>query len=193
MPNVLIEGLKERIEKAIKVNQSVGIVLPGNNYTDLLNALYAQVEDDYDSKWVYICATRPYSNLLNEFEGLRDLKNIDFIDCISRAGGISNTDPNCVYIESPTMLEKLGLAVMNTFKNMDENTNKYLVLDSLTNLVIYNHSDIVTEFFYHLINRTRAKDIHMVSLAIEEGEINKNINKLIYLNDKILKVKDSFL
>ena len=193
MANVLIDGLKERIEKAVKVNKSVGILLPGTNYSDLVQALFSQVENDETGIWVYVAVTRPYSTLSQEFGDLSELGNIKFIDCVSRAAGISETSPNCVYVESPTMLEQIGLEIINVFRDVKEDVNKYLVLDSLTNLIIYNDCDIVTEFFYHLINRTRANDVHMISLAIDEGDLNKRINRLIYLNDKILKVKESFI
>ena len=81
----------------------------------------------------------------------------------------------------------------NIFKEVDDDTEKFLVMDSLSNLIIYNDAEIVTEFFYHIVNRTRAKDIHTISLAIEEEGLEKHLNRLIYLNDKILKVRDSFI
>lgn len=193
MANVLIDGLKERISNAIKVNQSIGIILPGSNYQDLLQALFEHMEDKAEEAWVYVSVTKPYDILVKEYGYLSDAKNIKFIDCISRAAGILRSDANCVYIESPSMLEKLGLEIINTFKEVDDSTNKYLIIDSLSNMMIYNDPKIVTEFFYHIINRTRAKDIHTISLAIEEEGMEKHLNRLIYLNDKILKVRDSFI
>ena len=193
MPNVLIDGLKERISNAIKINQSIGILLPGSNYQDLTQALFELIKNSPDSAWVYISVTKPYSTLTKQFEFLKNSKNIKFIDCISRAAGISESSPNCILLESPSLLEKLGLEVMNVFKEVDEDVKKYLVIDSLSNLVIYNDPEIVTEFFYHIINKTRARDIHTISLAIEEEGMEKSLNRLIYLNDKILKVRDSFI
>ena len=193
MTNVLIDGLKERISNAIKINQSIGILLPGNNYSDLLQALFEYIQDRSEDAWVYVTVTKPYETLVREFEYLSDAKNIKFIDCISRAAGISKLSPYCIYIESPTMLEKIGLDIMNVFKEVNESTKKYLILDSLSNLIIYNDADIVTEFFYHIVNRTRVKNIHTISLAIEEEGLEKQLNRLIYLNDKILKVRDSFI
>jgi archaellum biogenesis ATPase FlaH len=90
------------------------------------------------------------------------------------------------------MLEKLGLEIVNIFKTVDEKTNKYLILDSLSTLIVYNDQEIVTEFFYHLANRTRSRNIHIISLAIEEEGMEK-FNRLLYLNDKILIVRDSFI
>lgn len=193
MANVLIDGLKERISNAIRINQSIGILLPGNNYSDLVQALFEYIHGKPEEAWVYVSVTKPYDTLVKQYEYLSDAKNIKFVDCISRAAGILRSDPNCVYIESPTMLEKLGLEIINIFKEVDEDTKKFLVIDSLSNLIIYNDPDIVTEFFYHIVNRTRARDINTISLAIEEEGMEKHLNRLIYLNDKILKVRDSFI
>lgn len=193
MANVLIDGLRERFANAVKVNQSIGILLPSTNYSDLTQAMFEHIKTRPNEAWVYVTVTRPYDTIIKQHGDMASHNNIRFIDCVSRAAGISKPNPNCIFIESPTMLEKIGLEIMNIFKEVDENTDKYLVLDSLSNLIIYNDPDIITEFFYHLINRTRARNIHTISIAIEEEGMDKYLNKLIYLNDKILKVRDSFI
>jgi len=192
MVNTLIDSLKERVSKAVAFNQSVGVVLPSSNYSDLIQAFFEYIRSRPEDAWVYVTITKPYENIVKQFGELAESKNIRFVDCISRAAGITKTDPNCVYVESPSMLEKLGLEIINIFKTVDEKTNKYLILDSLSTLIVYNDQDIVTEFFYHLANRTRSRNIHIISLAIEEEGMEK-FNKLLYLNDKILKVRDSFI
>jgi len=193
MANVLIDGLKERISNAIKVNQSIGIILPGSNYPELIQAIFERIRNAPDEAWIYVTVTKPSNIFINQFEFLKETNNLRFIDCISRAAGITNAGPNCILMESPTMLEKLGLEIMNVFKEVNESTEKYLVIDSLTNLIVYNDPEIVTEFFYHITNRTRVKNIRTISLAIEDEGIDKYLNRLIYLNDKILKVRDSFI
>lgn len=193
MANVLIDGLKERISNAISVNQSIGILLPGSNYSDLVQALFQRIRDKPDEAWVYVTVTKPYDTLAKQYEFINECKNIKFIDCISRAAGLSKLYNNVIFLESPSMLEKLGLEIMNNYKQVGEGIEKFLVIDSLTNLIIYNDPDIITKFFYHIINRTRAKDIHTISLAIEEEGLENYLNRLIYLNDKILKIRDSFI
>ena len=193
MANVLIDGLMERISSAIAVNQSIGILLPGPNYQELIQALFERIKSKPDEAWVYVTVTKPFQNISNQLPFITEMKNIRFIDCISRAAGISKATKNVIFVESPTMLEKIGLEIMNIFKEVDPKTKKYLVIDSLTNLIIYNDPEIVTEFFYHIINRTRAKDINTISLAIEEEGMESYLNRLVYLNDKILKIRDSFI
>jgi KaiC/GvpD/RAD55 family RecA-like ATPase len=193
MPNVLIDGLKERITNAISINQSIGILLPGANYSELIQALFQIIKTKPDEAWVYVTVTKPYDNLCKQYTFLNEMKNIKFIDCISRAAGITKLEKNVEFIESPTMLEKISLEIINIFKEVDPKTKKYLVIDSLSNLIVYNDPEIVTEFFFHILNRTRAKDIHIISLAIEDEGLERHLNRLIFLNDKILKVRDSFI
>jgi len=193
MPNVLIDGLKERISNAISVNQSIGILLPAGNYSDLIQAMFERIKSKPDEAWVYVAVTKPYDILLKQYGSINEIKNLKFIDCISRAAGITKPEKNVEFIESPTMLEKLSIEIMNIFKEVDPKTKKYLVIDSLSNLIVYNDPDIVTEFFYHIINRTRIKEIHTISLAIEDEGLEKHLNRLVFLNDKILKVRDSFI
>ena len=193
MVNILIDGLMERISNAIAANQSVGILLPSQNYQDLTQALFERIKNKSDEAWIYLTITKPFQNISNQFPFITEMKNIRFIDCVSRAAGISKATENVIFIESPTMLEKIGLEIMNNFKDVDSKTKKYLVIDSLTNLIIYNDTDIVTEFFYNMMNRTRSKNINTISIAIEEENLENYLNRLIYLNDKILKIRDSFI
>ena len=193
MTNTLIDGLKERISNATVGNQSVGIILPGNNYSDLTQALFEYIHSKPEDTWVYVTTTNPYENIVKQFGEPSQGTNIKFIDCISRAAGLSKTDSNCIFIESPAHLEKIILEIMDIFSNIENSTNKYLVIDSLSSLLIYNDTSLVTEFFTHLTNRTRLSDIHTISLAIEE-EVDDRINKVLYLrSNRIIKVRESFI
>jgi len=193
MPNTLIDGLKERVSNAITVNQSVGILLPGNNYSDLIQALFEYMHSRPEDAWVYLSITRPYDSIIKDFKDMPEKKNIKFIDCISRAAGIPPKEPGCIYIESPALLEKIILEITDVFRDLKEDINKYLIIDSLSSLLIYNDTPLVTEFFTHLSNRTRMLGIHTVSLVIEE-ETDEGLNKILYLkSDKIIKVRESFI
>jgi len=191
--NTLIDGLKERIANAVSTNQSTGIIIPSNNYSDLICSLFEYMDTKPDAIWVYLTITKPFESIFDDYSSLINNQNIIFIDCISHAAGISKEKSNCIYIESPSQLESILLEIMNSYKNTDDKKNKYLIIDSLSSLVIYNDAPLVTEFFTHLINRTRLSDITTISLTIEE-ELNDNIRKILYLkSNKIIKLKESFI
>ena len=190
MVDTIIEGIKDRVSVAIKVNQSVGIQVPENRHTDLLEALFNFMMSNPDNVWTFVTASDTFDHVSKSFSELSEQRNIKFIDCISQAAGISELQSNCTYIESPTMLEILGLEVMNNFRGVGADVEKYVVIDSLSALMVYNDSEIIREFVSLLMSRTRSQNIHIVTILIEE-EVDSN--KLIQMNDKIVVLRDSFI
>ena len=126
--NTLIDGLKERIANAVSTNQSTGIIIPSNNYSDLICSLFEYMDTKPDAIWVYLTITKPFESIFDDYSSLINNQNIIFIDCISHAAGISKEKSNCIYIESPSQLESILLEIMNSYKNTDDKKNKYLGL-----------------------------------------------------------------
>ncbi len=190
MVDAVIEGIRERIAAAIQVNQSVGIQVPENRHGDLLEAIFDSMCRNTHTTWTYVTVSKTFDYLSKTFkEGIKQ-SNIRFIDCISRAAGISDAASNCIYVESPVMLEKIILETLNNFKGMKRDLDKYIVIDSLSALMIYNDPEIIREFMSVVMNRSRAENIHVVSILVEE---EMDSSKLIQLNDKIIVLRDSFI
>lgn len=190
MVDAVIEGIRERVASAIQVNQSVGIQVPENRHGDLLEALFDSMCRNTHDVWTYVTVSKTFDYLSKVFkEGTRN-GNIKFIDCISRAAGITDIPTNCTFIESPVMLEKILLEILNNFKGMKHELDKYIIIDSLSALMIYNDPEIIREFISLVMNKSRAENIHVVSILVEE---EMDSNKLIQLNDKIIVLRDSFI
>jgi len=190
MVDAVIEGIKDRVSVAIKVNQSVGIQVPENRHDGLLEALFNFMLSNPNDVWTFVAASDTYDHISNAFKEISEHSNIKFIDCISRAAGVSELQGNCTYVESPTMLEIVSLEIMNNFRGVDDGVEKYVVIDSLSALVIYNDSEIIREFVSLLTSRTRSKNIHIVTILVEE-EVDSN--RLMQMNDKIVVLRDSFI
>ncbi len=190
MVDAIVEGLKERISVAIKVNQSVGIQVSENRHNDLLQALFSFMNTKQNELWTFITASNTYKHISDNFKKEFENKNIKFIDCISRSSGISFFEKECKYIESPTMLERIALEIINIFKGKEHEIEKYVVIDSLSSLVIYNDPEIIREFISLLMNKARSENIHIVSIVIEE---EVDTNRLLQMNDKIVVLRESFI
>jgi archaellum biogenesis ATPase FlaH len=190
MVDAVIEGIRERIAAAIQVNQSVGIQVPENRHGDLLEAIFDSMCRNTHTTWTYVTVSKTFDYLSKTFKEGAKQTNIKFIDCISRAAGISENASNCIYIESPVMLEKMILEILNNFKGMKRDLDKYIVIDSLSALMIYNDPEIIREFMSLVMNRSRSENIHVVSILVEE---EMDSSKLIQLNDKIIVLRDSFI
>jgi archaellum biogenesis ATPase FlaH len=190
MVDAVIEGIRERIAAAIQVNQSVGIQVPENRHGDLQEAIFDSMCRNTHTTWTYVTVSKTFDYLSKTFKEGTKQSNIKFIDCISRSAGISEGSPNCIYVESPVMLEKMILEILNNFKGMKRDLDKYIVIDSLSALMIYNDPEIIREFMSVVMNRSRSENIHVVSILVEE---EMDSSKLIQLNDKIIVLRDSFI
>ncbi len=190
MEDAVIEGIRERVAAAIRVNQSVGIQVPENRHGDLLEAVFNSMLSNTQDTWTFVTVSKTFDYLAKTFKEGTQCANIKYIDCISRAAGISELHNNCNYIESPVMLEKLILEILNNFKGIKREVDKYVVIDSVSALMIYNDPEIIREFISLLMNRSRSENIHIISILVEE---EMDSNKLIQLNDKIIVLRDSFI
>jgi len=190
MADAIIEGIRERVAAAIRVNQSVGIQVPENRHEDLLGAVFTSMFSNNHDVWTFVAVSKTFDYMAKTFKEIDQFDNIKFIDCVSRAAGISTLHNNCTYIESPVMLEKLILEILNNFKGIKHEVDKYVVIDSLSALMIYNDPEIIREFIALLMNRSRSENIHVISILVEE-ELDSN--RLIQLNDKIIVLRDSFI
>jgi hypothetical protein len=175
------------------MHTSVGVILPSNNYEDFTHAVFGFIRNQNENPWVYVTITKPFHAIKQRHQEIIDTINIQFIDCVSLAAGIKSNDPRCFFLDSPSQLEKLILEIMSYVKEKTPDKTAYVILDSLSSLILYNDELLVTEFFTHLINNLNLVNAHTISLCIEE-EMNDMMHKMLYLkNEKILKIKESFI
>ena len=190
MADAVIEGIRERVTAAIRVNLSVGIQVPENRHGDLLEAIFASMCKNTQDVWSFVSVSKSFDYLKKVYKEIDQFQNIHFIDCISRAAGIGTKHHNCIYIESPGMLEFIILELLNSFRGVKSETEKFIVIDSLSALMIYNDPAIIREFITLLMNRARSDNIHIITILVEE---EMDSNKLIQMNDKIIVLRDSFI
>jgi len=138
-------------------------------------------------KGVYVIVSRPYRFILNEMQRRKiNTDNILFLDCISAMAG-EHGDKVCKYVESPAALEEIGMHI-GLLLDKIESKEKFLILDSISALLIYNSKNSLKEFSMFLINRLRLEKVTGV-LVIIEKEIPDDLKQiLIAMCDKVIYV-----
>lgn len=118
----------------------------------------------------YVTITRPARAIMNKLLAQKiRIADTYFIDCISyMVGGHSMASKQVVNLESPTMLETVLLKVDWAFRQIAA-PQKFLFLDSVNALGIYNRDKILKEFLHVFINRLRARDIFSIMLIVGRG------------------------
>jgi len=140
-----------------------------------------------NQKGVYVTSSRPYLYLSKEMQrrGINQ-DNIFFIDCISAMAG-ERGGGACTYVENPAAIEEISMHIRSLLDRI-ESGEKFLILDSLSTLLIYNSKNSVKEFAMFLINKLRLEGVNGVFLIIEK-EAPEDIKQiLIAMCDKVVYV-----
>lgn len=121
-------------------------------------------------KGAYVTSTRPARAITNKLllDGV-SLDNIFFIDSItySVGGGTGGSD-NVVFVESPAMLETLILK-MAWFNRRFKDSKRFILLDSVNTLAVYNEANMLSEFIHILVNKLRIEEVFTVILTVGDN------------------------
>jgi archaellum biogenesis ATPase FlaH len=106
-----------------------------------------------------------------------DTNKLFFIDCVSG----ENTNENALNI-SPNNLDNLSYAVNDFIKEIPG--NKFLIIDALSTLLIYNSENKVAAFVKEIIEYASRQGVDVVALSpLTKGE--DLLNKIFNFFDKV--------
>jgi KaiC/GvpD/RAD55 family RecA-like ATPase len=136
---------------------------------------------------IYVTVNKPYGTLQ---ELLRD-RSIDtsqlyFIDAVSQ----TVTQPrlvnrNVTYLPNPQSLTEISLAVDTAAEQLPAG-RKFLVLDSLSTLLIYNDTNTVAKFAHFLTMKMRAANTRGILVALRHMMDEELIFDVAQYCDKVI-------
>lgn len=148
---------------------------------------------------IYIAANRPASTLIEDFgkNGI-NTENVFFIDCITKMvpapQGIrvlykeKIDTKNTLYITSPANLTEMGIVLSQAFSIMENYNKKFLFLDSLSTLLIYNDVPTISKFIHFLTTRLRLFGLVGIIMSMEKEIDSKLYLTLSELCDYVVEV-----
>lgn len=129
---------------------------------------------------IFVTTNKPYNQLIQLFQeaGVPYPDKIFFVDCISHhvSQKILEEPKNCFFVESPTDLTNISIAINETAKQL--HGQKILFLDSLSTLLLHNNPTSVGRFSNFLINKMREDNISVALLTLE-SDMSKEVIKQI--------------
>lgn len=150
--------------------QAAGMVLvvtDGAGYREAVQATASLLTQRCDGG-VVVTANRPAPLLRDSLKGAGvDLTDVVFVDAISAMTGMPPApEPDVHHVESPTMLEKMTLRAERALRGV-AGRRRFLLLDSLSTLAMYNGVPAVTEFTHNLATRLRLLGVEGALLLVE--------------------------
>jgi hypothetical protein len=136
---------------------------------------------------VYVSVNKPYADIVKTLA--QPAPNTQFVDAITSLTGRGTEDNQVVtFIDSPLALVELNLAISDRLKNMVSN-QKFLILDSVSTLLVYNSSQSVEKFCHTVIAKNRNENVVGLFLMIESEDHRAVVETLAQFVDNVITVK----
>lgn len=170
----LIDLLNPKRELDLKIHRTLGelserfciiLVEKLSEYT-LLNERLVKYFVDKNMKGIYVTVNKSAMDLVEKFGASKiAADNIVFLDAVSALSGKKEKQgPNFKYTTSPKDLVELSMALEDEVKKIGEE-KKFIILDSISILLVYNKEKAVEKFVHSLARKTRSWNSQTIFLV----------------------------
>lgn len=187
-PEEAVARIREKLEAGLEDLTDKRVIMVEAK-SERHKAVLASLMDILASKngmgGVYLSITKPSESIIAAItESGIDSRDIFFIDCISLMAGKMQAEKSdkVVYVENPSSLEEISM-YLDRMLDRVVSPNKFLFLDSVSSLLIYNTDKSVKEFTHYLINKIRLEQLMGVILTIEKKEAEDLVRTLTPMCD----------
>ena len=137
-------------------------------------------------KGVYVTINKNLADLIEEFKAQDiSVENTIFIDAMTiMSGGKTPAGENIHYVESPKDIVDISVLVEEAMEKIGEE-KKFVILDSLSTLLVYNKPGTIEKFVHSLAAKIRAHNAQGV-LILVESEKKEVISTLTQFCDKVI-------
>lgn len=185
--NVSMNELFDRLWKSERETIFLMILQP-NLYPGFISELPEFLSDKKDVQCVYVTITLPYHELASMFNSKEaSSRKILFIDAITKGTVVTETAHDCIFIDGPSELIQLSSTLERVIKEF-ETQKTFVLIDSLTVLLVHNSKDLIMKFLHHIISKLRSYKCKVVFLALNEKEHQTPLNFLSFLSDKTFQL-----
>lgn len=184
--------MKEKIALELSRMEKPGITLAlasSSDYNEANMELVKHLVNEKHEPGVYITLNRPYSTMEEiMIDHDIDPRMIIFIDAITiPSGGSVSNSPHCLYLTDLMNLTDMALIIDEAIAAIP-NDKKFLFIDAMSTLLLYNNSGNVAKFIHFLSGKIRRWKLDGVFLSLESESDKEFISQLSLFCDKTIKL-----
>lgn len=139
----------------------------------------------------YVTFNRPYSTLKASIEGMGlDVSRLFFIDLITESAGGSaqrSASDRCFYVSSPKNLTELSILMEQAMLRLPRD-RRFVFIDSISTMLIYNDSDTVLRFIHSLTGKMRLLGITGIIFLLEKESDEKFKAQVAQFCDRVISI-----
>ena len=182
----MLKMLSKTITKEIKVLKqpfSSIVITSSDDFNEVVLDLVKSIGSN--ATIVMVSFNKPSSTFENIFKG-KTKSDIFYVDLVTQvATGEPQKKENVVFLASQRNLTDLSITLSEVLNRLEG--KKFVILDSLTTMLLYNDSSTTTQFLQFLANRLRLWNTSSFILTMEgkgEEEVIRVVSQVV---DKTIK------
>ncbi|MFB3889675.1 MAG: hypothetical protein ACE14S_09310, partial [Candidatus Bathyarchaeia archaeon] len=161
---------------------------------NLLDVISDFLMANRNRKGIIVTSNRPASDLIERLQakgiGLKErlaTNEVCIVDLVSRSVGAPETK-GCIYTASPSELSAAQMAIENAFTHLkNEEHDAWLLLDSVSTLIVFNGSGALLHFLHFLIGRLRVLGFSGAIVVVEGSVDEKTLLITKQFCDKVME------
>lgn len=170
--------------KDIKLNEGITLVISSADTYNNTNKDITKKLTGKKVPGIYVALNKPYFSLKKQFQE-NDINTdlIIFID--GSTASIKEKETGVIFINSPNNLTDLSIAITEA-ANKIPSEKKFVIIDSISTLIVYNELGTVSRFVHFLMNKIRSLNLTGVIISLE-GELETQLeSKLKSFADDVI-------
>jgi len=172
------------IKADIKNNQILLVEVANAKYSEELVTLSKLLSSL--GNVLYVSINRPYNSLLTLFSQHKiKTDKFFFVDAVTKTAKPSKDLKNVKFISGPGALTELSLSI---FASVESHDFYSMLFDSLSTLLIYENSLMITKFVHNLTSRFRTLKTKAILVIVKEGIGSELVKDLSMFVDKIIRL-----
>ncbi len=176
-----------KISEVAKTKTTLLLTSTGN-YKKNVSALLKLFVKEKKIPGVYVTVNKSCKDMMDDFgsAGISEEK-VFVIDMITETtGGTAAKKPNCLYLHSPQSLTDLAIA-LDEAVNAIKGKEKFVIIDSISTLFVYNPPSTVVQFAHFITNKMRSWGVHGVLIGLTKEIDDKTKSLLSQFCDEVVK------
>ncbi len=169
--------------KALPMGTANLLIVPLKEYSSIPRALLTYYSAQ-KMPGVYVTVNKPYADLIKTIANPPE--NVKYVDVITALTGRATVDtPMVTFLDSPLALVELNLGISDKINEVVSN-QKFLILDSISTLLVYNSPQSVEKFCHTVIAKSRGENTVSLFLLIESEGTHSIVETLAQFVDNVL-------
>jgi len=170
------------IKEEVKKHQIIIVVIPNEQFSEKI--LYLSKSLAEIGKVLYVCINKPYSSMVETFQKNKiPVDRFFFVDAVTKTVKPFEKHDNVEFVSGPSALTELSLDISNI---IDKDKFYSILFDSLSTLLVYENSLMVTKFVHNLTSKFRTIETKAVFTILKGGMSSELIKDLSMFADKII-------